>query len=174
MSQEKDVKESCRVNQHNLEQESLSWESDVEESGRVEEQKLEDKSFSGMFRWMSRSYRSEPAVELCSVTDSTVGNTSRKSEIDTYSDKNSSTGSEMSELAIDTLLVETRVRDLDREVYHGPDNDRYLIHSEIVFDNAADNLEMIAVSKRSMSLLPQKEAVRIDIQLFKHETEPLA
>ena len=83
-------------------------------------------------------------------------------------------GSELSELAIHTLLVETRARDLDREVYQDPDSDRYLIPSESVFDNAADDLETIAVSKRSMSLLPQKEAVRTDLQPFQQEKQPLA
>ena len=38
--------------------------------------------------------------------------------------------------------------------------DRYLIPGERVFDNAADDLETVAVSKRSISLLPQKEVVR--------------
>ena len=85
--------------------------------------------------------------------------------MDTYSDdRNSSLGSELSELAIHTLLVETRARDLDREVYQDPDSDRYLIPSERVFDNAADDLETIAVSKRSISLLPQKEVVRTDLE----------
>ena len=46
--------------------------------------------------------------------------------------------------------------------------------SETVFDNAADDLETIAVSKRSMSLLPQKDLVRTDFQSFRQETEPLA
>ena len=94
--------------------------------------------------------------------------------MDTYSDRNSSSGSELSELAIHTLLVETRARDLDREVYQDPDSDRYLIPSERVFDNAADDLETIAVSKRSISLLPQKEVVRTDLQPFEQETQPLA
>ena len=70
--------------------------------------------------------------------------------------------------------METRARDLDREVYQDPDSDRYLVPSERVFDNAADDLETIAVSKRSMSLLPQKEAVKTDLQPFRQETEPLA
>ena len=59
-------------------------------------------------------------------------------------------------------------------MYQDPDSDRYLIPSERVFDNAADDLETIAVSKRSMSLLPQKEVVRTDLQPFKQETQPLA
>ena len=33
---------------------------------------------------------------------------------------------------------------------------------------------MIAVSGRSMNLLPQKEVVKTDLQPFKQETEPLA
>ena len=59
--------------------------------------------------------------------------------------------------------METRARDLEGEVYQDPDSDRYLLRSETVFDNAADDLETIAVSKRSMSLLPQKEVARTDL-----------
>ena len=115
---------------------------------------------------MSRAHKTDPEEEKCSVTDSSIDDNSGNSGIDTYSDRNSSTGSELSELAIHLLLVETRARDLDREVYQDPDSDRYLLRSESIFDNAADDLETIAVSKRSMSLLPQKEVVR-------QETEPL-
>ena len=68
--------------------------------------------------------------------------------------------------------METRARDLDREIYQDPDSDRYLIPGERVFDNAADDLETITVSKRSMSLLPQKEVVRTDRQPFEQETQP--
>ena len=123
---------------------------------------------------MSRTHKTDPEEETCLVADSSVDDNSRNSGIDTYSDTNSSTGSELTELAIHTLLVETRARDLDREVYQDPDSDRYLVPSETVFDNAADDLETIAVSKRSMNLLPQKEVVRTDLQPFKQETEPLA
>ena len=70
--------------------------------------------------------------------------------------------------------METRARDLDREVYQDPDSDRYLLPSETVFDNAADDLETIAASKRSMSLLPQKETVRTDLQPFRQEIETMA
>ena len=108
------------------------------------------------------------------ITDSSIDDSSRNSGIDTYSDRNSSSGSELTELPIHTLLVETRARDLDREVYQDPDSDRYLIPSERFFDNAAYDLETIAVWKRSISLLPQKEVVRTDLQPFKQETQPLA
>ena len=113
-------------------------------------------------------------METCSPADSSDDNDSRNSEIDTYSDRNSSAGSEMSELAIHMLLVETRAKDLDRVVYQDPDGDRYLVPSERVCDNAAEYLETIALSKRSTSLLPQKEAVRTDLQPFRQDKEPLA
>ena len=174
LSGENDVDGNRRFYQKDARQESLSGESGVEEKVKGEEQDLEDKILSGEFRWMSRAHKSDPEEKTCSVTDSFVDDNSRNSGIDTYSDRNSSTGSEVSELAIHTLLVETRARDLDRELYQDPDSDRYLIRSETVFNNEADNLETIAVSKRSMSLLPQKEVARTDLQPFRQETEPLA
>ena len=103
-----------------------------------------------LFSWMSRANKTDTEEETSSVTDPSVDDDSRNSGIDTYSARNSSTGSALSELAIHTLLVETRAGDLDREVYQDPDSDRYLAPSETVFDNAADVLETIAVSKHSM------------------------
>ena len=132
------------------------------------------KVLSGELRWMLRTRRNDPEDGKCSIADSSKDDNSRNSGIDTYSDRNSSSGSELSELAIHALLVETRARNLDRQVYQDPDSDRYLIPGERVFDNAADDLETIAVSKRSISLLPQKEVVRTDIQPFEQETQPLA
>ena len=70
--------------------------------------------------------------------------------------------------------METRARDLDREVYQDRDSDHYLIPGERVFDKAADDLETIPKSKRSLSFLPQKEVVRTDLQPFEQETQPLA
>ena len=123
---------------------------------------------------MRRKHRTDPGGGADSVADSSTDDNSRNSRIDTYSNRNSTSGSELSELAIHTLLVETRARDLDREVYQDPDSDRYLIPGERVPDNAADDLETIAVSKRSISLLPQKEVVRNDLQPFEQETQQLA
>ena len=70
--------------------------------------------------------------------------------------------------------METRARDLDREIYQDLDSDRYLIPGDRVFDNAADDLDKLAEAKRSMSLLPQKEVARTDLQPFEQETQPLA
>ena len=155
-------------------QENLSGESEIDEKIPDEKQDLENKVLSGEFRWMRRRYRHDLEERAVSSTTSSTDDDSRNSGMDTYSDRNSSSGSKLSELAIHTLLVETRARDLDREVYQDPDSDRYLIPSERVFDNAADDLETIAVSKRSISLLPQKVVVRTDLQPFEQETQPLA
>ena len=151
----------------------MSGESDIEEKIPDKEQDLEDKFLPGEFRWMSRMRRTDPGEDECSITDSSKDYKSRSSGIDTYSDRNSSSGSELSELAIHTLLVETRARDLEMEIYQDPDSARYLISGERFFDDAEDDLKTIAVSKRSISLLPQKE-VRIDLQPFEQETQPLA
>ena len=155
-------------------QENLSGESEIDEKIPDEKQDLENKVLSGEFKWMRRRHRHDLEERAVSSTTSSLDDDSRNSGMDTYSDRNSSSGSELSELAIHTLLVETRARDLDREVYQDPDSDRYLIPSERVFDNAADDLETMAVSKRSISLLPQKEVVRTDLQPFEQETQPLA
>ena len=169
---EKVVDGSRQVYQQDPGQESLSGESGVEENVQGEEQDLEDKILSGEFRWMSRAHKSDPEEETYSVTSSSIDENSRNSRNDTYSDRSS--GSELSELAIHTLLVESRARDFYRELHQDHDSDCYLLRSETVFDNEAEDLETIAVSKRSMSLLPQKEVVRTDLQPFRQETEPLA
>ena len=98
---------------------------------------------------MRRKHRTDPGDGANFIADSSTDYNSRNSGIDTYSVRNSSSGSELSELAIHTLLVETRARDLDREVYQDPDRGRYLIPSERVFDNAADDLETIAFGNDS-------------------------
>ena len=141
LSGEKDVDGNRRNYQKDPEQESVTRESGVEENFQAEAQDLEDKVFPGEFRWMRKAHKTDPEEETCSGTGSSVDDNSRNSGIDTYSDRNSSTGLELSELAIHTLLVETRARDLDREVYQDADSDRYLLRSERFFDNAADDLE---------------------------------
>ena len=174
LSGETNNEKSQQVQDQHPGQESLSGESEIDEKVPDEKQDLGNKVLSGEFRWMRRRHRHDLEERVDSITTSSTDDNSRISGIETYSDRNSSSGSELSELAIHTLLVETRARDLDREVNQDPDSDRYLIPSERVFDNAADDLETIAVSKRSISLLPQKEVVRTDLQPFQQETQPLA
>ena len=105
-----------RVRDQHPGQGSLSGESDVDENVPDEKQNLENKVWSGEFIWMRRTHRTDPEEGTSSVADSSMVENSRNSGIDSYSDRNSSSGSDMSELAIHTLLVETRARDLDREV----------------------------------------------------------
>ena len=104
LSGEKDLEENRRVDRQGPGQESVSGESGesgVEEIVHSEEQNLEDKILSGEFRWMrSGAHKTDPKEETCSVADCSVDDNSRISGIDTYSDRNSSTGSELSELAI--------------------------------------------------------------------------
>ena len=167
LSGEKDEKNQRSQDQHPG-QENLSGESEIDEKIPDEKQDLENKVLSGS------SDGCEESTDMIWRTTPSTDDNSESSRMDTYSDRNSNSGSELSELAIHTLLVETRARDLDREVYQDPDSDRYLIPSERVFDNAADDLETIAVSKRSISLLPQKAVVRTDLLPFEQETQPLA
>ena len=174
LSGETNDEKSQRVQDQHPGQGSLSGESEIDEKVPDEKQDLGNKVLSVEFRWVRRKHKPDLEEGADSITDSSTDDNSRNSGIDTYSDRNSSSGSEVSELVIHKLLVETRARDLVREVYQDPDGDRYLIPSERVFDNAADDLETIAVTKRSISLLPQKEVVRTDLQPFKQETQPLA
>ena len=134
----------------------MSGEYEIDEKIPDEKQDLGNNVLSGEFKWMRRRHRHDLEERADSITTSSTDENSLNSGIDTYSDRNSSPGSELSELAMHTLLVETRAKVLDREVYQDPDSDRYLIPSERVFDNAADDSETIAVSKRSISLLPKK------------------
>ena len=64
---------------------------------------------------MRRKHITDPGDGADSIADSSTDDNSRNSRFNTYSDRNSSSGLELSELAIHTLLVETRARDLDRE-----------------------------------------------------------
>ena len=174
LSGEKDKEKDQRSQDQHPGQENLSGESEIDEKIPDEKQDLENKVLSGEFRWMRRKYRHDLGERAVSSTTPSTDDNSESSRMNTYSDRDSTSGSELSELAIHTLLVETRARDLDREVYQDPDSDRYLIPSERVFDNAADDLETIAVSKRSISLLPQKAVIRTDLLPFEQETQPLA
>ena len=156
LSGETDGEKNRRFQDQHPGQGSLSGESDVDAKVSDEKQDLENRFLSGEFRWMRRRHRTDLEEGTCSIADSSMDHNSWNSGIDTYSDKNSSPGSELSELAIHALLVETRARNQDREVYQKPDSDRYLKPGGRVFDNSADDLETKAVSKRSISLLPQK------------------
>ena len=82
--------------------------------------------------------------------------------------------SDMLEIAIHSLLVDWKQRGLDRETHQDPDRDRYTSDEEgTVIDNAADELELIAVSKRSTRLLPHGTVVRTNLEPSVQEATPL-
>ena len=82
--------------------------------------------------------------------------------------------SDVSEIAIHSLLVEWKQRWLNRENHQDPDRDRYTSDEEgIVTNNAAYELELIAVSKRPTRLLPHATVVRTNLEPSVQEATPL-
>ena len=82
--------------------------------------------------------------------------------------------SDMSEIAIHSLLVDWKQRGLDQETHQDPDRDRYTSDEEgTVVDNAADEPELIAVSKRPTRLLPHGTVVRTNLEPSVQEATPL-
>ena len=82
--------------------------------------------------------------------------------------------SDVSEIAIHSLLVDWKQRGLDREMHQDPDRDRYTSDEEgTVVDNAADELELIAVLKRPTRLLPHGTVVRTNLEPSVQEATPL-
>ena len=82
--------------------------------------------------------------------------------------------SDLSEIAIHSLLVDWKQRGLDREMHQDPDRDRYTSDEEgTVVDNAANELELIAVSKRPTRLLPHGTVVRTNLEPSVQEATPL-
>ena len=82
--------------------------------------------------------------------------------------------SDVSEIAIHYLLVEWKQRGLEREMHQDPDRDRYTSDEKgTVVDNAADELELIAVSKRPIRLLPHGTVVRTNLEPSVQEATPL-
>ena len=72
-----------------------------------------------------------------------------------------SNSDDVSKIAIHFLLVEWKQRGLDREMHQDPDRDSYTTDEEgTVVDNATDELELIAVSKRSTRIFPHGTVVR--------------
>ena len=82
--------------------------------------------------------------------------------------------SDVSEIAIHSLLSEWKQRWLDWEMLQDQDRDRYTSDEEgAVVDNAAEELELIAVSKRPTRLLPHGTVVRTNLKPSVQEATPL-
>ena len=73
--------------------------------------------------------------------------------------------SDVSKIAFHSLLVERKQRGLDWEMHQDPDKDRLTSDEEgTLADNAANELELIAVSKRSTRFFPHATVVRTNLE----------
>ena len=89
-----------------------------------------------------------------------------------YNTSWTTSNSDVSEIAIHSLLVDWKQRGLDREMHQDPDRDRYTSDEEgTVVDNAADELELIAVSKRPT--MPHGTVVGTNLEPSVQEATPL-
>ena len=90
------------------------------------------------------------------------------------STSDTTSNSDVSEIAIHSWLVEWKQRGLDREIHQDPDSDRYTSDEEgTVVDNAADEFELIAVWRRPIRLLRHGTVVRTNLEPSVQEATPL-
>ena len=81
--------------------------------------------------------------------------------------------SDVSEISIHSLLVDWKQCRLDRQMHQDPYRDRYTSDEEgTAVDNAADEFELLAVSKRSARLLPRATVTRTSLEPFEQEAPP--
>ena len=110
-------------------------------SGESDSKQPMDKVLSGESRNITDRVERDGVVSFGSSDDSRPQSWDNTSETTSNSD--------VPEIAIHSLLVDWKQRGLYREMHLDPDRDRYTSDEEgIVVDNAADELELIAVSKR--------------------------
>ena len=135
-------------------------------SGESDSKRPMDRVLSGESRNISDNLEYDVGESVGSSVDS------RPQSWDTTSETTSN--SDMSEIAIHSLLVDWKQRGLERETHQDPDRDRYTSDEEgMVVDNAADELELIAVSKRPTRLLPHGTVVRTNLEPIVQEATPL-
>ena len=109
----------------------------------------------------SRNVKKKPDGGEADSISSSDGSQSQSRE----SASETTSNSDVSEIAFHSLLVEWKQRGLDREMHQDPNRDRYTSDEEgTVVDNAADELDLIAVSKRSTRLLPHATVVRTNLR----------
>ena len=105
--------------------------------------------------------------------DSIISSDDTKSQSwENVSETNSN--SDVLEIAIHSLLVDWKQRGLDRQMHQDPDRDRYTSDEEgTVVDNAEDEFELLAVSKRWARLLPRATVTRTSLEPLDQEAPPL-
>ena len=135
-------------------------------SGESGSKRPMDRFLSGESRNISDNLEYDVGESVDSSVDSRPQSWDNTSETTSNSD--------MSEIAIHSLLVDWKQRGLDRETHQDRDRDRYTSDEEgTVIDNAADELELIAVSKRPTRLLPHGTVVRTNLEPSVQEATPL-
>ena len=111
-------------------------------SGEPTDERPRDRILSWESRNIINKSEDDGAQSISSIDDSSPQSWENASEMTSNSD--------VSEIAFDSLLREWKQRNLDREMHQDPERDRYTSDEEgTVVDNASDELEVIAVSKRS-------------------------
>ena len=125
-----------------------------------------DKVLTGKSRNMKNKLGGEWIVSISSSDASKSQSWENVSETTSNSD--------VSEIAIHSLLVDWKRRGLDGEMHQDPDRDRYTSDEEdTVVENAADELDLIAVSKHPTKLLPHATVVRAKMEHLEQEATPL-
>ena len=136
---------------------------------------LSGKSMSGQprDRILSEESRNMKSKLEGDWIDSIISSDDTKSQSwENVSETNSN--SDVSEIAVHSLLVDWKQRGLDKQMHQDPDRDRYTSDEEgTVIDNAADEFELLAVSKRSARLLPRATVTRISLEPLQQEAPPL-
>ena len=135
-------------------------------SGESDSRQPRDRVLSGESRNISDNLEYDVGESVGSSDDSRPQSWDNTSETTSNSD--------ILEIAIHSLLVDWKQRGLDREMHQGPDRDRYTSDEEgTVVDNAADELELIAVSKRPTRLLPNGTVVRTNLEPSVQKATPM-
>ena len=126
----------------------------------------------------------EPCLKCSSGVETLSGESTQKNDPDVILRKHcqwirgwkdqATYSSDVSEIAVQSLLVKWKQRGLDREIHQDSDRDRCTPDEEcIVVDHGADKLELIAVSKRQTRLLRYTSFVRTNIESLEQEATPL-
>ena len=135
-------------------------------SGESDSKRPMDRVLSGESRNITDKLEHDDVESFGSSDDSRPQSWDNTSETTSNSD--------VSEIVIHSLLVDWKQRGLDREMHQDSDRDRYTSDEEgTVVDNAADELKLIAVSKRPTRLLPHRTVVRTNLEPSVQEATPL-
>ena len=135
-------------------------------TGESDSKQPRDRILSGESRNITHRLEQDVVETLGSSDDSGPQSWENISETTSNSD--------VSEITIHSLLVDWKQRGLDREMHQYPDRDRGT-SDEVgnVVDNAADELELIAVSKRPTRLPRHGTVVRTNLEPSVQGTTPL-